>query len=95
MGRAAAEASDLTIITSDNPRSEEPDAIIDAVMSGVGPVARVLRVRDRREAIAQAIESASAGDVVVLAGKGHESTQTVGDLVIPLDDRLIAKELLR
>jgi UDP-N-acetylmuramoyl-L-alanyl-D-glutamate--2,6-diaminopimelate ligase len=95
MGRAAAEASDLTIITSDNPRSEEPDAIIDAVMSGVGPLARVLRVRDRREAIAQAIQSASAGDVVVLAGKGHESTQTVGDLVIPLDDRLIAKELLR
>jgi UDP-N-acetylmuramoyl-L-alanyl-D-glutamate--2,6-diaminopimelate ligase len=95
MGRAAAWASDLAIITSDNPRSEEPDDIIDAVMSGVGPDARVLRESDRRLAIALAIESASAGDVVVIAGKGHESTQTVGELVIPLDDRVIAKELLR
>jgi UDP-N-acetylmuramoyl-L-alanyl-D-glutamate--2,6-diaminopimelate ligase len=95
MGRAATRASDLTIITSDNPRSEEPDDIIDAVMSGVGPEARVLRESDRRRAIALALESASAGDVVVLAGKGHESTQTVGELVIPLDDRVIAKELLR
>jgi UDP-N-acetylmuramoyl-L-alanyl-D-glutamate--2,6-diaminopimelate ligase len=95
MGRAASRASDLTIITSDNPRSEEPDDIIDAVMSGVGPDARVLRESDRRRAIALAIESAAAGDVVVLAGKGHESTQTVGELVIPLDDRVIAKELLR
>jgi UDP-N-acetylmuramoyl-L-alanyl-D-glutamate--2,6-diaminopimelate ligase len=95
MGRAASRVSDLTIITSDNPRSEEPDDIIDAVMSGVGPDARVLRESDRRRAIALAIESANAGDVVVLAGKGHESTQTVGELVIPMDDRVIAKELLR
>jgi UDP-N-acetylmuramoyl-L-alanyl-D-glutamate--2,6-diaminopimelate ligase len=95
MGRAAAWASDLAIITSDNPRSEEPDDIIDAVMSGVGPDARVLRESDRRLAIALAIENASAGDVVVVAGKGHESTQTVGELVIPFDDRVIAKELLR
>ncbi len=95
MGRAASAASDLSIITSDNPRSEDPDAIIDAVMSGVGPDARVLRESDRRRAIGLAIESASAGDVVVLAGKGHESTQTVGELVIPMDDREIAKELLR
>jgi UDP-N-acetylmuramoyl-L-alanyl-D-glutamate--2,6-diaminopimelate ligase len=95
MGRAASRVSDLTIITSDNPRSEDPDDIIDAVMSGVGPDARVIRESDRRQAIALAIESANAGDVVVLAGKGHESTQTVGELVIPMDDREIAKELLR
>jgi UDP-N-acetylmuramoyl-L-alanyl-D-glutamate--2,6-diaminopimelate ligase len=95
MGRAASRRSDLTIITSDNPRSEEPDDIIDAVMSGVGPDARVIRESDRRQAIALAIQNASAGDVVVIAGKGHESTQTVGDLVIPMDDREIAKELLR
>jgi UDP-N-acetylmuramoyl-L-alanyl-D-glutamate--2,6-diaminopimelate ligase len=95
MGRIASRASDLAIITSDNPRSEMPDAIIDAVMSGVGPGSQVVRRSDRREAITLAIESANAGDVVVLAGKGHESTQTVGDLVIPLDDRVIAKELLR
>jgi UDP-N-acetylmuramoyl-L-alanyl-D-glutamate--2,6-diaminopimelate ligase len=72
-----------------------PDAIIDAVMSGVGSGAQVVRESDRREAIGQAIGRARAGDVVVIAGKGHESTQTVGDLVIPLDDREIAKELLR
>ncbi|MGC2174458.1 MAG: UDP-N-acetylmuramoyl-L-alanyl-D-glutamate--2,6-diaminopimelate ligase [Acidimicrobiales bacterium] len=95
MGRAASRASDLTIVTSDNPRSEMPDAIIDAVMSGVGSGAQVVRESDRREAIGQAIGRARAGDVVVIAGKGHESTQTVGDLVIPLDDREIAKELLR
>jgi UDP-N-acetylmuramoyl-L-alanyl-D-glutamate--2,6-diaminopimelate ligase len=64
-------------------------------MSGVGSGAQVVRESDRREAIGQAIDRARAGDVVVIAGKGHESTQTVGDLVIPLDDREIAKELLR
>ena len=95
MGHAVAAASDLTIITSDNPRSEMPDAIIDAVMSGVGPRAQVVRESDRRHAIALALESAVEGDVVVLAGKGHESTQTIGDLVVPFDDRVIAKELLR
>ena len=81
-------------MTSDNPRSEAPDAIIDAVMSGVGSDSQVLRESDRRAAIALAIASARAGDVVVLAGKGHESTQTVGELVIPLDDREIAREQL-
>jgi UDP-N-acetylmuramoyl-L-alanyl-D-glutamate--2,6-diaminopimelate ligase len=95
MGRVASTASDLTIVTSDNPRSELPDAIIDAVMSGVEPGAQVHRESDRRQAIAGAFESARVGDVVVLAGKGHESTQTVGDFVLPFDDRAIAKELLK
>jgi UDP-N-acetylmuramoyl-L-alanyl-D-glutamate--2,6-diaminopimelate ligase len=95
MGRVVSERSDLTIVTSDNPRSESPDAIIDAVMSGVVPSAQVVQLRDRREAIARALESATAGDVVVLAGKGHETTQTTGDLVLPFDDRVVAKELLR
>ncbi|HEY5111284.1 MAG TPA: UDP-N-acetylmuramoyl-L-alanyl-D-glutamate--2,6-diaminopimelate ligase [Acidimicrobiales bacterium] len=95
MGRVVSQLSDLTIVTSDNPRSEQPDAIIDAVMSGVVPSAQVERMSDRREAIAWALNNAQAGDVVVLAGKGHESTQTVGDLVIPFDDRDVAKELLR
>jgi UDP-N-acetylmuramoyl-L-alanyl-D-glutamate--2,6-diaminopimelate ligase len=95
MGRVVSELADVTIVTSDNPRSEQPDAIIDAVMSGVVPSAQVVRISDRREAITQAIESAQAGDVVVLAGKGHESTQTIGGLDLPFDDRVVAKELLR
>jgi UDP-N-acetylmuramoyl-L-alanyl-D-glutamate--2,6-diaminopimelate ligase len=95
MGRAVSGASDLTILTSDNPRSEPPDAIIDAVATGFARGAQVVRESDRRRAITLALERASAGDVVVLAGKGHESTQTVGDLVIPFDDRVVAKELLK
>jgi UDP-N-acetylmuramoyl-L-alanyl-D-glutamate--2,6-diaminopimelate ligase len=95
MGRVVTGASDLTIVTSDNPRSESPDAIIDAVAAGFVPGAPVVRENDRRRAITLALESAAFGDVVVLAGKGHESTQTVGDLVIPFDDRVVAKELLK
>jgi UDP-N-acetylmuramoyl-L-alanyl-D-glutamate--2,6-diaminopimelate ligase len=95
MGRVASELSDVTIVTSDNPRSEAPDAIIDAVMSGCVSDAQVVRESDRRRAIGLALEKASGGDVVVIAGKGHEATQTVGDLVLPFDDRAVAKELLR
>ena len=95
MGQAVSSASDLTIVTSDNPRSEVPDDIIDAVMSGVVPGALVERDVDRRRAIARALESAVPGDVVVLAGKGHESTLTVGDLVVPFDDRVVVMELLK
>lgn len=95
MGRVASTISDLTIVTSDNPRSEPPDAIIDAVLSGVAPGAAVVREADRRQAIVRALASAKAGDVVVLAGKGHETTQTVGDLVIAFDDRVVAQELLK
>ncbi len=95
MGRVASTLSDLTVVTSDNPRSESPDAIIEQVMAGVGEDARVLREGDRRRAIALAIENAVEGDVVVIAGKGHEATQTVGELVIPFDDRVVARELLK
>jgi UDP-N-acetylmuramoyl-L-alanyl-D-glutamate--2,6-diaminopimelate ligase len=95
MGRVASQLSDVTIVTSDNPRSEVPDAIIDAVMSGCVPDAQVVRESDRRRAIALALDTTSAGDVVVIAGKGHEATQTVGDVVVPFDDRAVAKELLK
>ena len=95
MGNVASLMSDITVVTSDNPRSEPPDAIIDAIMSGVVEGASVLREIDRRSAIAQAFELAAPGDVVVLAGKGHETTQVVADLVLPFDDRVVAKELLR
>ncbi len=95
MGAAVAGLSDLTVLTSDNPRSESPDAIIDAVLSGIEPGASVVREVDRRTAIARALEAARAGDVVVLAGKGHETTQTTGDQTVPFDDRVVARELLR
>ena len=95
MGAVATSLSDLTIVTSDNPRSESPDAIIDAIMSGTAPDARVQRIVDRRAAIAEALGGAVRGDVVVIAGKGHETTQTIGDVVAAFDDRQVARELLR
>jgi UDP-N-acetylmuramoyl-L-alanyl-D-glutamate--2,6-diaminopimelate ligase len=95
MGRVAAALSDIAVVTSDNPRSERPDAIIDEVMSGVESGADVLRESDRRRAIALALDKAEPGDVVVIAGKGHETTQTLADRVVPFDDRVVAKELLR
>lgn len=95
MGAIASSFSDITIVTSDNPRSEPPDVIIDAIMSGALPNATVFRESDRRAAIARAVARAEPGDVVVLAGKGHETTQTIGDEVTPFDDRVIVRELLR
>ena len=95
MGRIATMLSDFTLVTSDNPRHEDPDAIIDAIMSGALPSANVTRQSDRRLAIQQALEVATAGDVVVIAGKGHETTQVMGDQVIAFSDREVALEALR
>jgi len=95
MGLIASEESDITYVTSDNPRSEPPDAIIDAIMSGVLASAVVHRVVDRREAITRALDDAEPGDVVVVAGKGHETTMTIGDTVVEFNDRAVAQELLR
>lgn len=95
MGAIASSLSDLTFVTSDNPRSESPGAIIDAIMSGVLPTATVRRQSDRHLAISQAIEAALPGDVIVLAGKGHESTQIIGDLVLPFDDHVEAEKALQ
>ena len=95
MGLVASTYSDVTVVTSDNPRSESPESIIDAIMSGVVSGANVIRDVDRRSAIARALEEAAPGDVVVVAGKGHETTQTIGALVVPFDDRVVARELLR
>jgi UDP-N-acetylmuramoyl-L-alanyl-D-glutamate--2,6-diaminopimelate ligase len=92
MGRIATELADLAIVTSDNPRSEEPDAIIAEILEG----ARDAEVEpDRREAIAHAIGTAGEGDVVVIAGKGHEQGQQFADRTIPFDDREVAREALR
>jgi len=92
MGRIAAEQSDLPIVTSDNPRTEDPESIIDEVVAGMGSAPR-LRVADRREAIQQALEAARPGDTVLLAGKGHETYQVVGTTRLPFDERDIVREL--
>jgi UDP-N-acetylmuramoyl-L-alanyl-D-glutamate--2,6-diaminopimelate ligase len=96
MGEAAAGLADVAVVTSDNPRSEDPAAIIDAVLSGVPPrpVAAVRTEIDRRRAIGLALDLAAPGDVVVVAGKGHETTQTTGTTVVDFDDRLVVRELL-
>ncbi len=91
MGEVAERLADEVVVTSDNPRSEDPDAIIQGVLSGMSSSPRV--DADRRSAIDTALTAARAGDVVVIAGKGHETTQTIGDDVIDFDDRLVAREV--
>ncbi len=92
MGRAAA-AGDVVVVTSDNPRSEDPETIIDQVLAGVDNPA-YLRVVDRREAIAAALGSAVPGDIVLVLGKGHEQGQEIGGVIHPFDDRVVIRELL-
>lgn len=90
---AAATAADEMIVTSDNPRSESPASIIADVVSGL-PSGTANVIADRREAIGFALAQANPGDVVLIAGKGHETTQTVGDEVLDFDDRTVARALL-
>ena len=93
MGRIAAELADVAVITSDNPRSEDPQAIVDEVLAGAG---RDVQVElDRRAAIERAVEQAGPGDVVVIAGKGHEPGQEIGGEILPFDDREVARDALR
>ena len=92
MGRIAAELSDLAVVTSDNPRTEDPDAIIDDVEAGMGSVPH-LREPDRRTAIAAALAGARPEDTVLLAGKGHETYQVIGTDKLPFDEREIVRAL--
>jgi UDP-N-acetylmuramoyl-L-alanyl-D-glutamate--2,6-diaminopimelate ligase len=94
MGEVAAGLADRVVVTSDNPRSEDPDSIVDQVLAGAGPGAE--REVDRRRAIAMAIEGAREGDVVVIAGKGHEQGQEFASgRIEPFDDVTVAREALR
>jgi len=95
MGRAAAELADLAIVTSDNPRSEEPEAIIEEILAGSGRGPQVEVEPDRRAAIRRAIAEAGDGDVVVIAGKGHEQGQTFADRTVPFSDVEEARDALR
>jgi UDP-N-acetylmuramoyl-L-alanyl-D-glutamate--2,6-diaminopimelate ligase len=96
MGRAAAEGSDLVVLTSDNPRSEEPMAIIEEALAGVRQTTTECIVEpDRAAAIGLALRAARVGDIVLLAGKGHEKVQVIGDRAIPFDDVAIAADILK
>jgi UDP-N-acetylmuramoyl-L-alanyl-D-glutamate--2,6-diaminopimelate ligase len=106
MGFAAASRSDVVVVTSDNPRTENPHAIVDAILPGVRralgvpdgaplPGDRCHIVVERREAIARAVSLARPGDCVVIAGKGHETYQILGERTLPFDDRQVAREALR
>ena len=97
MGRVAGRMADIAIATSDNPRSEDPLAILAEVERGLAAsgATKFLKIPDRREAIGAAIGLANPGSVVVIAGKGHETTQVVGEKEFPFDDRLVAAELAR
>ncbi|MBC8065021.1 MAG: UDP-N-acetylmuramoyl-L-alanyl-D-glutamate--2,6-diaminopimelate ligase, partial [Chlorobia bacterium] len=94
MAKAASERSDITVVTSDNPRTEDPQSILNEVLTGIVPGRESIDIIDRREAIAHAIKIAQPGDVVVIAGKGHENYQIIGRTKYPMDDRLMAKEAL-
>jgi UDP-N-acetylmuramoyl-L-alanyl-D-glutamate--2,6-diaminopimelate ligase len=93
MGRVASELADVAIVTSDNPRSEDPLAIIEEIKTGV--VGQVEVEPDRRAAITRAVEQARGGDVIVIAGKGDEEGQEFADRKLPFDDREVAREALR
>ncbi|HKY67053.1 MAG TPA: cyanophycin synthetase, partial [Acidimicrobiales bacterium] len=94
MGDVAARLADRVVVTSDNPRSERAETIIGDILAGVPDDAGVEVEVDRRVAIGRAVDDAGRGDVVLVAGKGHETTQTIGDEAVPFDDRVVAREAL-
>ncbi len=95
MGRISCSIADISVITSDNPRTENPDSIIDMIVGGArGNEDRYVRITDRRQAIKYACSIARPGDVVLLAGKGQETYQMFGDRTIPFDERVVAREVV-
>ena len=94
MGAEAEAGADLVVVTSDNPRREDPQVIVNAVLRGMNERPYAVEL-DRRQAIALVLEAATEADVVVIAGKGHETTQQIGDTYIPFDDRDVTREILR
>jgi UDP-N-acetylmuramoyl-L-alanyl-D-glutamate--2,6-diaminopimelate ligase len=92
MGAAAESGADIAIVTSDNPRTENPDAIIAEIVAGMS--AAPVRITDRRAAIVHALRIARGDDLVLLAGKGHETYQVLGRSVVPFDERVVVREVL-
>ena len=96
MGEVSGRLADLTIITSDNPRDEDPQAIIDDIKTGIGKTdGRYVEIADRKEAIAYAIRHGEPGDIIVLAGKGHEDYQEIRGKKYPMDERVLIAEILK
>ena len=93
MGQTSGRLADLSIVTSDNPRCEEPDKIIDDILIGMKKTnGRYIRITDRREAIAYVLSIALPGDIILLAGKGHETYQEIQGRKYPMDERSIICE---
>ena len=95
MGQVASELSDINILTTDNPRHEDPSMIVEQIADGFKSKDNYKIILDRREAIETALLMAQKGDVVLLAGKGHETYQEVRGIRLPFDDREVAVEILR
>ncbi|HEX5121604.1 MAG TPA: cyanophycin synthetase, partial [Rhodanobacteraceae bacterium] len=94
MGRIAEALADLVIVTDDNPRGEDGNAIVDEIVAGFENPERVTVERDRRKAISLAIHAAHAGDIVLIAGKGHEPYQEIAGVRHPFDDLSVARDVL-
>ncbi|PCI77789.1 UDP-N-acetylmuramoyl-L-alanyl-D-glutamate--2,6-diaminopimelate ligase [Candidatus Aerophobetes bacterium] len=95
MAQVAEAFSDLVVITSDNARSEDPDLILDTIAKGFSTKASFVKMKQRKEAIAFAIDSAKAGDIILIAGRGHEQHLNIGGELLPFDDKQVALELLK
>ena len=95
MGEVSGRLADLTIITSDNPRNEDPEAIMDDIVTGISKTdGEYVRISDRKDAIRYAIRGGRPGDIVVLAGKGHEDYQEIKGKKYPMDERILIQEIL-
>ena len=96
MGEVSGKLADLTIITSDNPRFEEPLDIIEDIKTGISKTTgKHVDIPDRKEAIKYAIKNAQNGDIIVLAGKGHEDYQEIKGVKYPMDERVLIKEVVK
>jgi len=96
MAKVASERSDLLILTSDNPRNENPEEIIDDMLPGIpqGRTQKMIRISERRSAIIAGLSTAQAGDIVLIAGKGHEKYQEIKGQKFPFDDKEIVRDYL-
>ena len=96
MGEVSGKLADLTVITSDNPRDEEPQAIIDDIKIGIGRTeGKYVEICDRKEAIRYCITHGEPGDIIILAGKGHEDYQEIKGVFYPMDERVLIQEILK
>ena len=95
MAKAVEQFANYAVVTDDNPRSEDPDAIAQQVISGFSSTSNYSLIHDRRRAIAYAINSAACEDTVLIAGKGHEAVQIINDAYMPFDDKKVATTYLQ